>query len=208
MGRDAGAFAQFDRAPSAAISRLASMSRPSPDVTLVPSTVIWNRDRGGAESMPSASARGPVRRSNCDFRPYARRVHPVRHRPRMSGNRTGHVFKLGVGDDHVEDWLRVGRNISAQTPSISNNFGTRPRWPSRADRGLDGWQTPDRRRRRELRTKPLSQREGQPKAREAPPPMTMLRCDDMIFRYLSVWRHSLADHSCGRLISWAKLKPH
>ena len=66
-------------------------------------------------------------------------------------HRTGGVFQFGIGDDHVEDRLRLVRDLAPTPRSPRTAGGTPPRSRSRADRGSAASPAPDRPRSPECR---------------------------------------------------------
>ena len=173
----------LERAPSAATSRLASMTLPSASVTSMPS---------GRDSQ-DVTAVGPkidvfrlgARDQRIDqiavFDHMRERLARLDIAGKGQEYRPGRVLQPRIGHDHVEDRLRLVRDRlpdpeGFEQPPAGRDDGGRPRIAARPRRqrriGHD-----DREYRRQV---PGAAPAPAPDPANAPPQMTMLRCADML----------------------------
>ena len=138
----------FERAPSAATSRLASITLPSASVTSTPSRArVECRHRGGAEIDALGLGALDQRIDQMTILDHVReRFARLDIAGEGQEHRTGRVFQSGIGDDHVEDRLRLGRDLiphpdGIEQPAAGGDDGGRARIAARPQPPA-----PDRRR--------------------------------------------------------------
>ena len=171
----------FERAPSAATSRLAAIVAPSASVTSMPSARASKLFTAVARSStPAASARAANASIRWRFSTMCAKGSPGSTSPPNVRN-TGRVASLSA--ESVTTMSRIGCAVgatSAQTPSASNRRrqaatmavarGSRlGRWPSAGSATMTGISGPS----------PWRSASASASPAKAPPQMTMLRCADI-----------------------------
>ena len=138
----------FERAPSAATRRLASMTLPSASVTSMPSLRAAKSETASAAKIDALGvARADQRVDQMAVLDHVReRFARLDISGKGQEHRTGRVFQFRIGDDHVEDRLRAVRDLvphpdGLEQPAAGRDDGGRARIAARP-----ASPAPDRRR--------------------------------------------------------------